>query len=133
MFIGKLLLSKWIQVFSKPVELKYDWFCQVDIYYSNRRCTQKNNTCSWKNTDTVKRNLIFGKNPEYYSRIDFRKSHQNSWCLDDLLKSYKKSILRGGPLTPTPPPPPPYNFNTFLQKTITCIGLQREKIFSVNI
>ena len=26
-----------------------------------------------------------------------------------------------------------YKINTFLQKTITCIGLQAEQVFSVNI
>ena len=128
MFIGKLLLSKWIQVFSKPSELKYDWFCQVDIYYSNRRYTQKNNTCSWKNTDTVKRNLIFGKNPEYYSRIDFRKSHQTSWCLDDLLKSYKTKYTKGWPFNPHPHPPTrPTILIHFCKKLLLAMACRQRK------
>ena len=32
---------------------------------------------------------IFQKNLEFYSQINFRKSHQISWNLDELLKSYK--------------------------------------------
>ena len=44
---------------------------------------------------------VWKKKSKYIFKIDFRKGHQISWNLDELIKSYKAKFTRGA-ISPSP-------------------------------
>ena len=68
-----------------------------DIFIFVTEDIQKHSNWSWKSADTAKTSSNFEKkNSEYQSQISFRKSHQSSWNIDELLKRYKAKIPGAG-------------------------------------
>ena len=60
---------------------------------SKQKIYTKNNTCSLKTVDAASPGSILKKNPE--SPINFGRSQQISWNLDELLNSYKTKFSGG--------------------------------------
>ena len=60
---------------------------------SKQKIYTKNNTCSLKTVDAASPGSILKKNPE--SPINFRRSQQISWNLDELLTVIKQNFPEG--------------------------------------